>query len=283
MKEIATLHVPPSERLRKFIDCYWIWESNDEHHLTKLPRVLPNLNMEMIFYYYSPLICIDHKRVSSKLPTAHIAGIQKTHLDLYATGKIGIISVRFLPGTFHYFCNEVISNFTDNICSITDVWGDLGNELQDKIIEAETIKQRIDILEHYLLLLLERYYYHTANHKIQAYAVHKLMNSSRVRSIQTICNEVNISQRQLQRIFNESIGVNPKFFQKISTFVNASKKICLNKEIKYIDIVQESGYYDQAHFIKVFKQFSGINPLAILSSDFMSHFYNTKISSSSKM
>ncbi|OEH92373.1 hypothetical protein BFG57_16140 [Bacillus solimangrovi] len=282
MRELNISFIPPSKCLREFIDCYWIWES-DENSLTELPRILPSTNIEVVFYYQSPFICTDHNNNSSKLPLAHIVGVQKTYMDLCATGQIGLIAIRFLPGTFHQFCKEQIGEFTDHICNISEVWGQLGDELQYKIHEASTTQHRIDIIEHYLLLLLKSYYKNTTHQAIQSYAINQLMQSNSKKTIPHICNEVGISQRQLQRIFNDLVGVSPKYFQKISMFENTSRTICLLKEHEYLTIILENGYYDQAHFINIFKQLSGTNPLSLLSKNFMSYFYNTVITPSPNM
>ncbi|MGM7683706.1 AraC family transcriptional regulator [Cytobacillus sp. Hm23] len=283
MRVLDISYIPPSRRLREFIDCYWIWESNNGNQQIKLPRVLPSINIEMIFHYQSPTIFINHKKIPSKLPDAHVVGIQKSYIDLHATGKIGMIAVRFLPGSFHHFCNETMANFTNNLNSITEIWGKLGDELQYQIKDSSTLKQKVEIIEKYLLLLLNYYHKDTDHQKIQAYVIDKLTYPSSITTIKNLCNEINVSERQLQRIFHESIGVSPTFYRKLSTFAETSQKICLYEGQKYLDIIHEGGYYDQSHFINVFKQFSGLSPLSVLTKEFMSYFYNTKTPHASKI
>jgi AraC-like DNA-binding protein len=69
----------------------------------------------------------------------------------------------------------------------------------------------------------------------------------------------------LSRKFSSSIGISPKQLAKIIR-LQATLKTLLNKDVsKLTDLAYENEYFDQAHFIKDFKEFTGLTPKAFYS------------------
>jgi AraC-like DNA-binding protein len=69
------------------------------------------------------------------------------------------------------------------------------------------------------------------------------------------------------------VRFSPIYFKKIARFNYAANLILSRPETPLTGIGYECGYYDQAHFIKDFKEFGGITPSQFLhlqakSSDF---------------
>jgi AraC-like DNA-binding protein len=94
------------------------------------------------------------------------------------------------------------------------------------------------------------------------------MNDSKGQvTIESLSKEFNISARQLERKFSSAVGLSPKFFTRIIRFQNIFRLV-QNKQINSLTMLSyESGYYDQAHFIKDFKEFSGINPRSFFNQE----------------
>lgn len=62
------------------------------------------------------------------------------------------------------------------------------------------------------------------------------------------------------RKFSSAIGISPKQLSKIIR-IQATLKTLLTKEITSLtDLAYENEYFDQAHFIKDFKEFTGLTP-----------------------
>ncbi len=71
----------------------------------------------------------------------------------------------------------------------------------------------------------------------------------------------NISTRYLNMLFTQYTGLPPKLFCKINRF-QQSLVLVNNNEEKLTDVAYSSGYFDQSHFIREFKQFTGLTPNA---------------------
>ena len=69
-----------------------------------------------------------------------------------------------------------------------------------------------------------------------------------------------ISARQLRRLFEFYIGDTAKTFSKVVRFQNILKSKPSSQSLRQNKLFFDSGYYDQSHFIKEFKNFYGVTP-----------------------
>lgn len=78
------------------------------------------------------------------------------------------------------------------------------------------------------------------------------------------------SERQLNRLFYEQIGMNMKHYARLVRF-NYVLKQMQKPHCFFAELSQQAGYFDQAHFDKDFKAISGVTPQNYLKT--MSDFY----------
>ena len=69
-----------------------------------------------------------------------------------------------------------------------------------------------------------------------------------------------VSVRQLERGFRHVIGTSPKVFARTIRFQEAQRRLMFNPDADLSSLTYECGYFDQAHFIKDFKEFAGKTP-----------------------
>ena len=62
----------------------------------------------------------------------------------------------------------------------------------------------------------------------------------------------------------KQIGISPKQLGKVIRLQTALKMLLNHKTETLTQIAYENEYYDQAHFIKDFKEFTGTNPKEFL-------------------
>lgn len=76
-----------------------------------------------------------------------------------------------------------------------------------------------------------------------------------------------LSQRRIEQKFIEGVGICPKHFSRIVRFQSIFQVVGQMKRINFTNIVYECGYYDQAHFIRNFKEFTGLTPRKFFTSE----------------
>ncbi len=77
--------------------------------------------------------------------------------------------------------------------------------------------------------------------------------------IETICYKAALSVRSLERYFHSCIGLTPKKFSRIIRFSHIFK-LAQKKPVDWVEIAYLAGFYNQSHFIKNFKEFTGEEP-----------------------
>jgi methylphosphotriester-DNA--protein-cysteine methyltransferase len=72
--------------------------------------------------------------------------------------------------------------------------------------------------------------------------------------------DTGISQRQLRRLFEFYVGDTAKTFAKVVRFQNILRAKPSSQSLRQNKLFFDVGYYDQAHFVKEFKNFYGVTP-----------------------
>ena len=85
--------------------------------------------------------------------------------------------------------------------------------------------------------------------------------------IATICAEVGLSPRQLNRRFTHIVGVGPKFFGQILQINWVVALLYFNDTATLTEIAHEAGFYDQAHFNRAMRLFFSEGPREFLRSN----------------
>jgi len=71
-----------------------------------------------------------------------------------------------------------------------------------------------------------------------------------------------LSARRFIELFRRYVGVTPKLYCRIRRFQRALGELHRIKQMDWSAVALECGYYDQSHFIRDFRQFSGLTPSA---------------------
>ena len=79
-------------------------------------------------------------------------------------------------------------------------------------------------------------------------------------SMLDLAHHFNMSLRTLQRKFVQKVGVSPKTYARVIRFNYMMRLLRQSSNINWQDVLYEAGYFDQMHFIKEFKKFTGHTP-----------------------
>lgn len=266
----------PQTDLQSLIKCYWSLEVPTEPSPQK-QRIVPDGCMEMIFILGDNINRYITENETIIQPRAVVVGQITEPFIIQPTGYVNCFAVRFYPFGFANFISTSLKELENKETHINQLFEESkAKELEQKIIQAESNEQRIEIIE---IFLLDKLNEKTTIDNIVKSTIDTLFSSKGSTSIGTILKEDISKRRQLERNFLKQVGLSPKQLGKVIRLQTALKMLLNENPENLTQIAYESEYYDQAHFIKDFKEFTGINPKEFLSDDEMtlsSVFYSNE-------
>lgn len=256
----------PQPDLESIVKFYWTLEVPFDPN-NKKQKIIPDGCIEMTFNFKDGI-----KRYTSDTefiinPRAMIMGQRTKAYDIEPEGDVDSFAICFYPYGFSYISNTSLKDLTDIEVPIEDLFGKLAaKELEEKIIKANDTEKRIRIIETFLLNKLNE---HSTIERIVKTTVDTLISANGSTPINIILKDDLSKRRSLERKFKKQIGISPKQLSKVIRLHCAIKMMLNEEKGSLTNIAYENDYFDQAHFIKDFKEFIGINPKEFLNDENM--------------
>ena len=247
----------PHPDLQSLVKCYWTLEvpiATDSQR----QRIIPDGCIEMIF-----IIGDDIKRYTTGdnfiiQPRAMVLGQTIEPFYIEPTGYVNSFAARFYPYGFASFVTTPIKNLINKETPIELLFDESqAKELEHKIINAIDTNNRIRIIEEFLFNQLKN---EATIDNIVRSTVDIILSTRGSRPINSILEDDLSKRRQLERKFSKQVGMSPKQLGKVIRLQTALKMLLNQQAESLTKIAYESEYYDQAHFIRDFKEFTGTNP-----------------------
>ncbi|SEN03623.1 AraC-type DNA-binding protein [Mucilaginibacter gossypiicola] len=183
-------------------------------------------------------------------------GVLKSDVGCLLTG------IRFWPGGFYALFPKTTQPAVDSLIEFPN------EELCKLMGDAENIDIRLD------QWFADRLAPKPGKYDF-AFLRKRMYNSGGQVSVEELAEEMFVSNRTLERIFKQNVGIPPKEFLRIVRFREVLKRLrnappAATKE-SLLQIAFELGYFDHAHLTNEFKKYSGVLPSEL------SHFYKTGI------
>jgi AraC-like DNA-binding protein len=225
-------------------------------------RVLPDTCVELFFNYRSDRLATVAGKTSFNDAGSFVTSRMRCFMDVQMMADSGCIAVCFYPGAAHYFFKIPMSELSDATVGLDMLWKNAG-EMEDRIAACADNRQRVSVIQQYLLEHIAE------NEKPRNdfnYSLWQIGLRKGALQIKDIASKTHISERQLNRQFHAFLGVSPKEYARMSRFLGSLHELKRAGPDKLTAIAYESGYYDQAHFIRDCKAFAGLTPKEIARS-----------------
>ena len=177
-------------------------------------------------------------------------------IEIESKAAFGFVSVRCYPWGAHHFFNEPIRNFLDGTIDIKHLWPKDAKRILNEVKNAEN-SDKAKVVQNFLLGRLQK---HKKPSEAIDEAIRLIRKSKGSYSIDAICEKLNMGYKQLERHFLKTIGTTPKVFSRTTRFLNLCHHLKEYEGLTMTQLALKMGYYDQSHFNKDFKAFSGLTP-----------------------
>ena len=252
-------HIEPHFLLKNYIEKMWIFKSSGKMPVDDMKLVVPNANIKLTLSYQNGVVAeINGKTFASKEHDITLTGLIDVPvvLDVDKDVATETIGIEFSPRGAYRFFHFTFNDIQNKIYSLSDVLGNIGKRLTEQINNTTPVQQKIVLLQQFLLKQLSL----QDEDLIFEYCVERIISSKGKVTVKELEKKTGYSSRWLNMKFNDNIGISPKnlssivrFKQYYLSFINGNEKSFSKNDFYEF-------YYDQSHFIKHFKRFTGLPP-----------------------
>lgn len=229
------------KELENYCMCIWTMKSNKRLDKTISNNILPDACIDIVVDFTNKTVCF--------------AGFSKETKDFQLTKNIDYMGVRLKPGIFYLLFDIDANKIMDNEIPFSNIEKEM---TIDEMLNIKSTHERIDYLKNYLLQKTK-----DTKETLFLEVIEKLYKNPKKESVTDIAKKFGYNERHLYRIFKTHYGVTPKVILNILR-LHLCLTLMLERNRTLIEIANLCGFYDQSHFIKEIKKYTGISPLKII-------------------
>ncbi len=199
-----------------------------------------------------------YDEVKEDLPALFLYGQTTRPREIRTSGKFQALGASFYPNALKLVFGFNANELTDTCIDLNALSEEHGVPLSDKLLSASSVHDQVEILSSFLFLQIQKNNVQT-DAAIQ-FVISEIIASHGSVSLRDLQQRLQISERSLERKFNQCVGITPKLFARICRFQASLHQLRNNRYTKLSDIAFENGYADQSHFIRAFQEFAGFSP-----------------------
>ncbi len=231
----------PAHDLSFFVEFYWSvsWDLRGQE-----PYVQETLPHPCVHLVFEP-------------GQSMIFGVSTGKFSRLLEGKGRVFSIKFRPGGFYPFVKVPVSRFTDTTRGVEEVFGEEGRALEEAILACADERYMIGLAERFLR---ERQPERDEHSETISQIVDYIISHPETTRVDNLVEQFQLNKRTLQRIFNQYVGVSPKWVIKRYRLHEAAERAASSEHVDWARLALDLEYFDQAHFIKDFKAIIGKTP-----------------------
>jgi AraC-like DNA-binding protein len=248
----------PQEILSPFVECYFIWESKTPLEKELIVESPPSGFCSIVINYGDPYFVQNKKYERLAVPQQFVSGQSIYSYKLFLQGQIGIAGIVFKPAALATFWGLESFEFTEErIDLLKALPQNYVKKYIEQIKQADTSIEKVKLMEEFLL---HHYKLTKPEPDYIDKAANMIVEQNGLLHVQNLLKESCMSRRTFERRFFQKVGVSPKYYARIRRIGYVCNLIAGKKKVTWSEIFYEAEFYDQAHFIKDFEEFTGRTP-----------------------
>lgn len=240
--------IPPPPSLKNYVRHFWVLENPTADISQKSFTVMSNGSPGLVFQENPSLFTgFDGER----LPQLFVFGQARKYGQLQGGGNFRTVGVNFEPTALKQVFGLNANELTDQhtcISHLTKI------SLCEQLLHCTSSQQQVACITEFLLAQTQHYHH---NNSQLVYASTALQQGKK---LPDVLRQLNLSERSLERLFLAHIGITPILYARICRFQASLSLLRQGSFRSLTDIAYSLDYFDQSHFIRDFKLFSGVSP-----------------------
>ena len=264
-------HIEPHPALRPYVRHYLLLHiqlgsiSPDQ----RIKPIPPDADQSLFFYPRSKAKTVVNRNGETRTnPSSIFVGQQTSRINILFGEDHLIIQVCFRPGFLYQLLGRMpVTEFQDKEIDAECLMDKGMKELNNRLREETDYRRMIDHIEAYLLKKMDSLARHTLPLQPIDKVILAIKETNRPLSLDWLANQACLSSRQLERKFQERLGMSPKFYARIARFDRAFKLKARSPQLDWLDVAYACGYFDYSHLMRDFRQFAEVSPTMLISQN----------------
>src|SRR5579859_1235204 len=255
--------IAPPPSLGNYVQYFWALENQTDDVSQKTFTVMCN-GLPGLIFQENPEAFTGFE--GERLPQLFVFGQAGKYGQLRGGGSFRTIGVTFHPTALKSVFGLNTHDLTDQNTSLSNL---AKTSLSEQLPDCSSLQQQVSCLSTFLLAQARRHHHHprheSENQKL-GYAVAALQQGKK---LPHVLHDLNLTERSLERLFLTHIGITPILYARICRFQTSlalmrQGSLQQSRFRSLTAIAHSLDYFDQSHFIRDFKLFSGVTPGAYL-------------------
>jgi len=241
----------PMPSLRGMVAFFWTATPTASETAKQIVRLMPDGKPGMILQHHNGQAV--YKNLSGSLPVLFVYGQATAPCLNFSDMPAKILGVTFEPLALRKLFGVSASEFTNNAFDLQLI----DRSIENRLLNLSTDAKKIQLLSRYFLSKLRVLSTKEKLIENSAYGIEMTLGKNQVNSLHKIYG---FSERNFERTFKDVIGLTPYQYSRIIRFQHAVRVLQAGKRESHARLSYELGYSDQSHYIRDFKEFSGLTP-----------------------
>ena len=244
---------PPAQPLRPYIENYWFVSHEPDEDVDLRVEVFVDARADLIFNFETPYRREIIGGASSRHERSNLDAQRLVPIRILQRGAVRIVGVRFQLGGLAPFTRTPLAAWNGQTPAPEAVLGEKTRELESALRSDQDLESSARLLDEFFLGRLRLDAAQTAFERTLSF----LVSADGRISVAELAARADSSPRQIQRLFARALGFPPKTVGRVLRFQHALRQLMTDPEVSLGTVAAEAGYYDQAHFVRDFRLFSG--------------------------
>lgn len=252
---MSYIRINPPAYLRAYIRYAWILKSNSRTLAVHSFRIMADGCPGILFQ--QPEYGLFYHN-GKPLPEFLLFGQSTRSAELSLCGSFRTIGISFYPNALKLLFGLHAEELTNTCLDLTLLSKGQERCLCEQLFALSNTRQQMEVLFAYLFSRIQQQ--SIRSDKAIDYALSAILQSKGMIELKSVQQQLQLSERSFERRFKEQTGISPKLFCRICCFQASLQQFKNQGYTRLSDIAFEQGYADQSHFIRSFKEFSGLSP-----------------------
>jgi AraC-like DNA-binding protein len=252
--------IKPSPALRPYISEYWMMR-REKSLLDYREEFMHALGGYGLVFNFGDEVTLNQDILKAPV---FLDGANSQSRRMGFRGNISLLGIRFREGSAYPFIGIPLAEVNNQTAVLEFLGEDALLPLYEALVHAP-LDEKIRQLEDWLLRRLA----FGISTDALVYAALKNIRHG-IPSMDALSQQMNISQRQLERLFRQQVGLSPKRYARLLR-IDAARKALKIPQASLTDLGLNLGFYDQSHFIREFKSVIGMTPSAYIEHSIEKH------------